>query len=1153
MSNKYDKSVYNENYYKTSLGGVPYNRDSFNGQWIKFFSNIGKRMLKEYDLKRVLDVGCAKGFLVECLRDMNVEAYGFDISEYAISNVREDIEPFCNVGSIDDPEQYRGFYDFITCIEVLEHVPEDMAIKAIELMCNNSNRIIFSSSPTDLEEPTHINVQPPEYWDLLFAKQGFFKAMDNWAAEVVADHAVIYEKYSCSIISEKVNLLAEESNRINTLYPNTENIYELTRTIFSLVDESKKIQSKKEKLLKKIKNISDEKKIINNLLQKLLLQEKFEFPQIDMVNNVENSIKEKETILQKQIVELDQLLEIINGKLNLCSKKYKENQSIWNKEQNLWNTGYNKWLQNTEPLSQVELEKQVYNIFFLKEKPLISILMPVYKIPLHLLKETINSVLNQTYPYWELCIAFADSDNKETSNYLKKISQERPQIKLEFLKKNEGISNNTNHCLKMAAGEFIALLDHDDLLTENALYEMVRNINENPKVDFLYSDKDLINDTSLTRSSPLFKHRWSWVTMLSANFPTHFTLIRKSLFSKIGQFDSEVDGAQDWDIFLKASEFAREIVHVPRILYHWRITSSSTASGIEAKPYAKESQIKVLKRYIKKRGLNADLISKKDGTFKLNWDLNHKRSFNVLIYFEGEEGIGKLIDTLNSLKQQYSKPNNVTVIVPEKFFMNDNLIEEYYGYFNIDILIEDKINLLNNLSGLNDNNAVNLLILKVGISFENKKLTNDLNAWIQESGYYAASGKLINEQGSIINAGYVVNNNKELIEPYKNMGDNAHTTYGSVNWYREYTAVSECCLMVNREIFEKILSFYKLRKLDRSTIIKTQIFLSQRYNCGMLYDPFLEIKSTSSLPSIESIETSLKITDKYFHSSVWDWNPDFLEKNQMDRKSKILNKIEVKNSVGLEIGPLANPIVRKEEGKVYYVDHTSTEELIKKYRNDPNVDVAKIGHVDFLWGEKTLREAIPSRLYFDYVVASHVIEHVPDVIGWLAELNEILKVGGSVCLAIPDKRYTFDYFRQLTTAADMIDAYLNKFRRPSPKQIFDFHSNAVKIDVFDAWNDNIDVVNCQRFSTDESALNLCLESIEKKTYIDVHCTVCTAHSFLELLKDLFPLNLINFKVSKFYKPEKYSLEFIMILEKLPEIENPAEKIRIQLDSLPVLE
>ncbi len=168
------KCPYDEEYYKNygSNPGLPYDRKV--EHWTRFFGNIADWIVKNISPKKVLDVGCAKGFLVEALRDRGVDCYGIDISSYAISQVRDDIKPYCRVGSVLDPFP-ESHYDLITCIEVLEHLPEKDAEKAVENLCRHSDDIIFSSTPSDFKETTHVNVQPPEYWIKMFSKFGFYK------------------------------------------------------------------------------------------------------------------------------------------------------------------------------------------------------------------------------------------------------------------------------------------------------------------------------------------------------------------------------------------------------------------------------------------------------------------------------------------------------------------------------------------------------------------------------------------------------------------------------------------------------------------------------------------------------------------------------------------------------------------------------------------------------------------------------------------------------------------------------------------------------------------------------------------------------------------------------------------------------------------
>lgn len=266
------------------------------------------------------------------------------------------------------------------------------------------------------------------------------------------------------------------------------------------------------------------------------------------------------------------------------------------------------------------------------------------------------------------------------------------------------------------------------------------------------------------------------------------------------------------------------------------------------------------------------------------------------------------------------------------------------------------------------------------------------------------------------------------------------------------------------------------------------------------------------------------------------------------RINSLKNNIDATNTVGLEIGALAKPVITKDEGRIYYADYTTTEQLKEYSVNDPNVDISKIVDIDFIWGEKTLRESIPQNMDFDYVIASHVIEHVPDVIGWLNEIQEVLKIGGTVSLAIPDKRYTFDYFRKESTVAELIDAYLNRYRRPSTRQIFDHYSNAVNISVNDAWDKTLSIKDVELHHSDELAYKLSLESLDTGRYIDCHCSVFTCDRFIEILEKLFRLNLLNFKVNVIYRTKYYMNEFIVIMEKLPPMDK-TERLEIQLKSL----
>ncbi|MBD3886956.1 methyltransferase domain-containing protein [Phormidium tenue FACHB-886] len=233
--------------------------------------------------------------------------------------------------------------------------------------------------------------------------------------------------------------------------------------------------------------------------------------------------------------------------------------------------------------------------------------------------------------------------------------------------------------------------------------------------------------------------------------------------------------------------------------------------------------------------------------------------------------------------------------------------------------------------------------------------------------------------------------------------------------------------------------------------------------------------------------------------------------------------------------------------RVRYVDHATTEALRAKYKTDPNINVDNIVEVDYVWGAQSLPELVKDEAPFDYAIASHVIEHVPDLVGWLKEIHAILKPGGILSLAIPDKRFCFDYYRSLTRPADILDAYLRGARKPSPRQIFDFFSSVVSRQGEIAWEGQAHEHELVHIHTESQAWEVALRAATSDIYEDVHCWVFTPDSFLQLLKTLINLKLFDFKVARFYETTR--CEFYVSLEAL---EEGSEPVQLQLESLPQL-
>jgi SAM-dependent methyltransferase len=246
-----------------------------------------------------------------------------------------------------------------------------------------------------------------------------------------------------------------------------------------------------------------------------------------------------------------------------------------------------------------------------------------------------------------------------------------------------------------------------------------------------------------------------------------------------------------------------------------------------------------------------------------------------------------------------------------------------------------------------------------------------------------------------------------------------------------------------------------------------------------------------------------------------------------DRRDKILANLDLESLEGLEIGALASPLVRPREGNIFFVDYTDAETLKQKYANDPSVDTANIVDVDAIWGARSLQECIGVDKKVDYVVASHVVEHVPDLITWLSEIRSILRSGGTLRLAVPDRRYTFDYVRFETRIHDVVDAYLQKARAPLPRLVMEFFSQTCFVDCVAAWSGTLEIANLRRYNSLARSLALAEDALVNGSYHDVHCWVFTPASFAELCIEMAEVDLLGFACEHYIETARNELEFFV--------------------------
>jgi SAM-dependent methyltransferase len=277
----------------------------------------------------------------------------------------------------------------------------------------------------------------------------------------------------------------------------------------------------------------------------------------------------------------------------------------------------------------------------------------------------------------------------------------------------------------------------------------------------------------------------------------------------------------------------------------------------------------------------------------------------------------------------------------------------------------------------------------------------------------------------------------------------------------------------------------------------------------------------------------------------------------LDKLQQILGGLDLTREAGLEFGPLSRPIVQRPGSRVLYVDHLDTASLRQKYANDRALNVADFVPVDIVWADGALRHAVqaafpgPDR-WFGYIVASHVIEHIPDLIWWLSELRSVLSSGGTLRLVIPDRRFTMDFARRETSIADVLAAYLQGARKPGLREILDFYMRYQRVDIAAAWHGTQAMRTMYPLEQATIAIQKA-QSAETGAYHDVHCTVYTPRSFLTLMVDLARLGMIWFAFERIYPTIENRLDFVVHMAAADDRDRIEESWRAALTDLQAAE
>jgi len=470
---------------------------------------------------------------------------------------------------------------------------------------------------------------------------------------------------------------------------------------------------------------------------------------------------------------------------------------------------YGEWYE-IHRTSDQELERQRHISF--ANAPMISVIVPTYRTPIQYLCEMIESVRSQTYANWELCIGDGSEGDRKLEETLEKYAAQDSRIHYQILKKNMGISGNSNGALKLAEGEYIALLDHDDILAPDAFFEVVKSL-QGKSYDILYSDEDKVSSDLTEYSDPNFKPDYSEDLFRSHNYITHLFVVRRRIVTAEGGFRSEFDGAQDYDLMFRCIEKANGIYHIPKILYHWRMHDASMAGNPESKMYAYEAGKKAIEEHYRRTGVRASVEMMPMplwGMYHTIYETTGDPLVSVVI--PNKDHAGDLRTCLHSLycKNTY---RNFEVIIVENNSEKKETFELYEqlqaDHDNLRVLTwKDSFNYaaINNF-GVKEAKGKYLLFLNNDTEIITEDALSEMLGCCMRPEVGVVGAKLLYEDDTVQHAGIVIGFGGFAGHVFTGIGrdDYGFMVRACINC--NYSAVTGACMMVDREDFDGVGGF----------------------------------------------------------------------------------------------------------------------------------------------------------------------------------------------------------------------------------------------------------------------------------------------------------------------------------------------------------
>ncbi len=479
------------------------------------------------------------------------------------------------------------------------------------------------------------------------------------------------------------------------------------------------------------------------------------------------------------------------------------------------------YLANTSQYSQYLLRKKLNkemvkqykrNIKGFEQKPLFSIVMPVYNPRIDLFTKAIDSVIGQIYEYWELCIADDKSTDPEVREVLEKYAKTDERIKVFFREQNGHISRASNSALELATGEYTVLMDHDDLLREDALYEMAKTINIKGGADLIYSDEDKIDEWGL-HSEPHFKPDWCPDNLLSRNYLGHVCIFKTAQIRDVGGWRTGFEGSQDYDLVLRYTEIYNKVIHIPEVLYHWRVHSESAAMSEAVKPYAYRAAQSALTEAMERRGMEAtvDFLDSFRG-YSIRFGLKNKEA-KVSIIIPSRNKADLLRKCIRSIERKSTYQNYEIIVIDNNSDEKDffALIKQYARQNKFRFkCIEDKEPFnFSRLINLGRKNATGefLILLNNDTEIISPDWMEAMMEHAQRKEVGAVGAKLLYDNDTIQHAGVIIGLGGVAGHVLVGEDRDGPGYFNYVNMLNTYSAVTGACFMVRTSVYDEVGGF----------------------------------------------------------------------------------------------------------------------------------------------------------------------------------------------------------------------------------------------------------------------------------------------------------------------------------------------------------